>query len=546
MPIHKRTRFFLITALATIILAVAGWQFYKYDFVQKKIARTVREKTKGLYILKYDHLVFDEVAGRIHVRNIDVRPDTAIYQQLVREKKDPHLLLQLQFDSLDITGVKTPKALLNKELEGGKVELTGARIRIMVNHFKKDSSVYNPTPDLAKQLLGKLLKIAVDSVQIRDAAVVIGSLDNPEPEFRGDKVSLLLTHLLIDSTAGKDSTTILFSRELSLDCRELHLPTRNKRYTVGVANLSFTSKDNTLRVAQVSLKPHLSEAAFAAALPVQKDRYDFLLKDIALRHIDRKALWRKSLRADSLVIGESAFRIYRDLSRPPDTTSKVGKYPQQQLMRLPFPLSIGRIILTRSFIQYKEKNAKSHNSGSVQFHDVRASIQNLTNRREDARKDNRCIVDFHAKFLDKAPVDARLTLILRDPRGRFTIDGNIGGLDATALNPLTEPMALTRLEKGRINQLRFAIDGTDSSADGRVALSYRDIKVSMLKKDQDQRGYDKRGLISLFANFVVKNSSPADGPDPKEVHFRRIVNKSIFNLIWKTMFTGVKKSAGMK
>lgn len=510
---QKRTRWFLLSALTT---------------------------------LHYDHLAFDEVAGMLHVKNIDIQPDTAVYQQMIRDKKEPHMLLQVQIDSIVIAGVKTPKALLAKELVGGKVEVSGARIRIMVEHFKKDPTVYNPAPDLARQLLGKLLKIAIDSVKIKDATVLVGSLDSSETYFRGNKVSLLLAHFFIDSSTRKDSTTILFSHDLALDCKELLLPSGNKKYTIGVDSLRFTSTDNTLHVAQIRIKPLLSELAFAASFPMQKDRYDLLLKDIDLRHIDRRALWRKTIHFDSLVIGESAFRIYRDLSRPPDTTSKVGKYPQQQLMRLPFPLSIGKIIFRHSFIEYKEKNARSLLAGRVQFHDVRATIQNVTNRRADMRNDHRCIVDFHARFLNKAPITARLALFLGDPNGRFTIEGNLDDLDAPALNPVTEPMALARLEKGKIHRLHFAIRGTDSAADGEVKLSYNDLKVSMLKKDRNDGGYDKKGLATIFANIVIKNSSRGANPGTEDVHFDRIVNKSIFNLIWKTLFTGIKKSVVMK
>ncbi|HEY4111089.1 hypothetical protein [Puia sp.] len=536
----------LLSGLAVLVLLVVGWQVYKYYFVQRKLAQVVAEKTKGLYILHYDQLAFDEVAGMLHVKNIDIEPDTAVYQQMVRENKDPPLLLRIQVDALDIARVKTPKALLTKELEGGKVEVTRARIRIMVQHFKKDSAVYNPTPDLTKQLLGRLLKIAIDSVEIKDASIVVGSLDSSENYFRGNNVSLLLAHFFIDSSALKDSTTLLFSRGLTLTCKELDLPSGNKKYTIGTDSLRFTSTDNTLRVAQVKIRPRLSETAFAASFPIQKDRYDFSLKDIVLHHIDRKALWQKGIRADSLVIGESAFRIYRDISRPPDTTSKVGKYPQQLLMHVPFPLSIGKIIFAHSFIEYKEKNGKSNRSGRVQFHDARASIQNVTNRREDVKNDHRCIVDFHARFLNKAPINARLDLLLKDPKGRFTIEGDIGSLDAPSLNPLTEPMALTRLERGKINHLRFAIRGTDSAGYGQVTLSYEDIKVSLLKKDEGDAGFDKKDLASFLANLVVKNSSKSGKPAMKEVDFQRILNKSFFNLIWKTLFTGIKESVGMK
>ncbi|MBS1601508.1 MAG: hypothetical protein JST42_02485, partial [Bacteroidetes bacterium] len=101
------------------------------------------------------------------------------------------------------------------------------------------------------------------------------------------------------------------------------------------------------------------------------------------------------------------------------------------------------------------------------------------------------------------------------------------------------------LEKGKINHLHFAMHGTDSIGNGRVALSYNDIKVSLLKKDKDDAGYDKKAVASLFANLIVKNSSKPGKPGTEEVHFKRIVNKSFFNLIWKTLFTGVKESVGM-
>jgi hypothetical protein len=542
---RKRTRVLLLSALAVVILSVIGWQFYKYHVVDRRLAKTMKEKTKGLYILHYESLRFDEVAGMLHVRNIDIRPDTAVYREMVRARTNPHMLLQIQVDALDIDGVKTPKALLSKQLEGGKVEVTGARIKIMVQHFKKDSSVYNPTPDLTRQLLGNLLKIAIDNVEINDATVLVGSMDSSEIYFRGNKVSLLLSHLLIDSSAYKDSSTLLFSRGLAVDCKQLEMPA-GKRYTLAVDGLRFTSTDNTLRVSQLGIRPRLSETAFAASFPVQKDRYDFMLKDIALHHIDRKELWRKAVRCDSLVIGESAFSIYRDMTRPPDTTSKVGKYPQQQLMHLPFPLSIGKILFSHSYIEYKEKNAKTLRSGKVQFHAVRAVVRNVTNRKADIQNDNHCIVDFSARLQDKIPVNARLVMLLGDPKGRFTIQGEFGGFDAPSLNPLTEPLGLARLEKGRVNRLHFAIRGTDSASEGEVAMSYEDIKVSMLRKDKDDGGYDKKAVASLFANFIVKNSSPPDGPRTENVHFQRILNKSFFNLIWKTLFTGVKESVGMK
>ncbi|HEY4291143.1 MAG TPA: hypothetical protein VGN00_28775 [Puia sp.] len=540
-----KRRWYLL-AIGVVVLAVIAWQFYKYRLVHRKIDETVSEKTKGLYRIYYDKLSLDEVAGALHVKNIEIAPDTSVYHQMVLEKQDPPVLVRLTVPALDILGVKTPKALLKKEIEGAKVEIDGPTIEILTNRSRKDTAAYNPARDITKQLLGKLLQIKVDTILITHANVVVRNIHTGGEIVSSRDVSFLFSDVLIDSTTGKDSSRILFAKGLDISCDKITLPLRNKRYKLDVAGLRFTSHDDALSVHRFRIIPQLPENEFAYSFPVQKDRYDFLLEDISLQSIDRESLWHKELVVETMTIRNSSFKVYRDLSRPPDTTSKVGKYPQQLLMRLPFPVNIRRLIVEHSFIEYKERNAKSDSAGRLQFFDANGTFTNVTNRKKDILRDNKCVLKFRARLLNKTPVDARLVMLLKDPHGKFSIEGNIGAIDATALNPLTQPMGLARIEKGTINKLHFNITGTDSMSDGSVLLLYDNLKISLMKKDDEKGTLNKKVLASLFANFVIKNSNGGENPRVKEVHFDRILNKSFFNLIWKTIFTGIKKSAGMK
>lgn len=486
------------------------------------------------------------MAGALHVKNIGIAPDTSVYHQMVLDKHDPPVLLRLTVPELNILGVKTPKALFKKEIEGAKVEIDGATIEILTDPSRKDTSAYNPAGDLTKQLLGKLLQIKVDTVLITHANVVVRNIHTGDEIVSSKDVSFLFSDVLIDSTTGKDSSRILFARSLDMSCDRIALPLRNKKYKLDVGGLKFTSHNNALSVHQVRIIPQLPENEFAYSFPVQKDRYDFLLEDISLLAIDRASLWRKELVADEMTVGKSSFKVYRDLSRPPDSTSKVGKYPQQLLMRLPFPVNIKRLIFEHSFIEYKEKNAKSESAGRLQFFDANATLTNVTNRKKDIARDNKCVLKFRASIFNKTPVEARLVMLLNDPHGKFSIEGDIGSIDVTALTPLTQPMGLARMEKGTIHKLHFDITGTDSASDGSVLLLYDDLKISLLKKDKEEGTLNKKVLVSLFANFVIKNSNSGENPRVADVHFDRIRNKSFFNLIWKTIFTGIKKSVGMK
>jgi hypothetical protein len=539
---------YLLITIGVVIVAVIAWQFYKYKLVNNKVNKAVSEKSEGLYSIHYDGLIIDEVSGALHVKNIAITPDTAVYNQLAEEKKNPPALLRLSIPALDISGVKTPKALLTKEIEGRKVEISGPTIEIELAHFSTDSTVYNPGKDLYKELLGKFLKIQMDSIEVTHAKVIVRNRGSKEIVFSGNNVSFLLSDLLIDSLTSKDSSRIFFSKNLDMDCDEIAFPSKNKKYRLQVEKLRFTGRDNSFYIGRVRIIPQLPEEKFARSFPVQKDRYDFMLEGINLRNIDRGGLWRKRVEADSLIIGKSSFKIYRDLSRPPDTVSKVGNYPQELLMRLPIPVNIRNLIFAHSFIEYKEKNGKSDSAGKVQFFDARARISNVTNIKQAIARNNACTLLFKARFLNKATVDARLVMLLKDPRGRFSIDGNMGAIDLLSLNVLTQPMGLARMEKGHIDNLHFNFSGTDSTSKGRLTMLYSDIKISLLKKDKEENKYDKKGLASLAAGIIIKKSNPGKGGDARtvDVHYNRILYKSFFNLIWKTIFTGVKETVGVK
>ena len=544
----KRRLSWLLAGIGILVIAVIGWQFYKYRIVNRKVGEAVDEKSKGLYSIKYEGLRIDEVSGALHVKNIEIIPDTTVYNRMISEKTNPPVLLRLTIPALDITGVKTPKALLSKQIVGGIVLVSDPTIEIELNQFSRDSTVYNPGKDVYKELLGKFLKIQMDSVEVVRAKVIVRNRGSREIAFRCDNVSFLLTDLLIDSMSNKDNSRILFARNLDMACDEIALPSRNKKYRLRVEKVRFTGRDNSFYIGRIRLAPQLSEAEFAASFPVQKDRYDLTMEGISLRHIDRGAFWRKRIEGDSLIIARSSFKIFRDLSYPPDTVSKVGKFPQQLLMRLPIPVDINKTVFVHSFIEYKEKNARSDSSGKVQFFDVHATISHVTNMREAIAQDNKCVVLFRAKFLDKAPVDARVVLLLKDPRGRFSIEGNVGAIDTRSLNVLTQPMGLARMEKGRIDHLHFNFTGTDSSSGGKLEMLYSDLKISLLKKDKDENKYDKKGLASLAANIILKKSNPGKNEKARvaDVHFNRILYKSFFNLIWKTIFTGMKETVGAK
>jgi hypothetical protein len=117
-------------------------------------------------------------------------------------------------------------------------------------------------------------------------------------------------------------------------------------------------------------------------------------------------------------------------------------------------------------------------------------------------------------------------------------------LDAPALNELLKPMALAELKKGKINRLRYHLDATNTYGRGRLEMQYENLSVKLLKKDEDKNKYKTKVLPTLAAGLIVKDSNPMNGKmRTADVNYTRDIHRSIFNLMWKSLFSAIKEVA---
>ena len=107
-------------------------------------------------------------------------------------------------------------------------------------------------------------------------------------------------------------------------------------------------------------------------------------------------------------------------------------------------------------------------------------------------------------------------------------------------------MALIKVNSGKVNSLDFNFNGNNNGAKGDFIMKYDNLNVDVLKIDKETKKIKKRGLLSMAANLVVKDSNPQSGDLRTETpEFNRDIYKSFFNLVWKTVFTGMKQTVGI-
>ncbi|HZZ74765.1 MAG TPA: hypothetical protein VFE04_02520, partial [Puia sp.] len=470
---HKSGLFYILSCAFIIILTVGYfvWRNYKYRLVNKKLDTLVTGKSKGLYQLSYEHLIIDEALGNISAENVELIPDSMVYQKLLDQKTAPESLFYIRIPKLTVSGVKTPKALLNKEISAHIFRIQNAEIEIRMGKSKKEKQTDFGSilaSEQYRQLLGKLNSVVADSVVVENARLKLVDRETKNVRYKAEGLSIRFAGIAIDSVTQKDSSRMLFSNDQAIHCNQLEIPSRDKVYDFRISGLDYNSQTGQLRTEQVRLIPLQSETAFADANKYAKDRLNLAIGHIDLIHLNRQSLLRQEFVADSLILTNLSLHDFRDKSKPHDSVDRTNNYPQQVIMRLSLPVYIKKIIVRDSYIEYKEKNEKSDSSGKVAFFHVNASIRNVTNMKDSISKDHQMKVHFESSFLNATPFTAEINLRLNDRNGNFQLDAKMGEIDAVLLNPLVKPMALAEMEKGKISGLRYHMEGTNIHARGKV------------------------------------------------------------------------------
>jgi hypothetical protein len=204
------------------------------------------------------------------------------------------------------------------------------------------------------------------------------------------------------------------------------------------------------------------------------------------------------------------------------------------------------VTLNKADITYTEKQENTDSTGVIAFANSTITISNMTNLPEVIKENSELNIAFQSNILRQIPIKGNFIFTLNSKDGQFRANGNTGGFNAEILNKVTIPMALIKIKSGKINSLNFNFTGNNTSAKGTVVMKYNDLKVDVLKRDKNTNDIKKRGLVSLVANVIVKNDNPLEGT-LREVtpEYERNIYKSFFNLIWKTLFAGMKETVGI-
>ncbi|MEP7165606.1 MAG: hypothetical protein ABI741_12975 [Ferruginibacter sp.] len=486
-------------------------------------------KVKEVYINNEGvHTIFTDVEYNAPGKFIKLKN----FQQKNKEQ-------QIVFDinNTAINNINTDSFILNQQLKAEELISDGGMLTFYRKQNKNATSG-NDEIEIDNNYFDEAL---LNKVIVGNTKILIYDKAKPaSPPFTLTNVKFIATDIQ-KLYSGTSIRNLVSRSNWALSADGFSFMSEDKRYKMSVGNFDVNNVNSSMRISSFSVVPQVTEEAFSKSLQYQEDLYNINFKGIEVKGIDTRLLiTQKRLEAETATL-QPEIKAYNDRTVAPNPASKVGKYPHQLLKKIKLPLNIKKLIIKNGYVAYKEKGAISEQTGIVFFKNINGTISNVTNIKEVISKNNMLVLNARALFMGVSDLQTTWKLPLDTDNGDFNVSGVGGAFNVEALNSITEPLGMVSMRKGRVNKLSFDLTGNDMMAKGTSTLLYEDLKIDLLKKDSTDT--KKKGLMSLVANILVKDKNPQNGEVRKnEVNEERVITKSFFYLVWRSIFSAAKKT----
>lgn len=318
------------------------------------------------------------------------------------------------------------------------------------------------------------------------------------------------------------------------------------KYAVSTKNFGYKTKfynmtagflkldQNTINVTAFAMKPLVSRAQFIKMIPVESDLYD-----ITANQITANGTWdlfsdQKLIRASNVTIRNADANIFR--SKIPEDDPKEKPLYSRMLRSIKIPMVVNNLNLKDSKLVYEEDTPESAGPGKLTFSNFNMNVKNLNSAKIKGNP-TRVDIKINCSFMNLAPLSVNWNFDVADQGDRFAISGRTTNLPATGINPFIRPY-LHVTATGTIQEMLFNFRGNPKGLNGKFNLKHKDLKVTILDKENK----DKKGFLTAVANLLVKSDSGKLPEDVDVEDVERDPTKSFFNLFWKGIEQGLKKT----
>lgn len=325
---------------------------------------------------------------------------------------------------------------------------------------------------------------------------------------------------------------------LSFKIKDYYVTTRNLSYKTQFYNMSLgllKLNKNKVQVNNFAMQPLVSRAQFIKMIPVERDLYDLKAGQITAEGEWDLFSQNKMINASHVGIESADANIFR--SKIPKDDPKIKALYSKMLRSIKIPMTINNLDLKNSVLVYEEDTPESMGPGKLTFSNFNMNVKNL-NSAKIKGKPTKVDIKINCSFMNLSPLSVNWSFDVADQNDRFAISGKTSNLPASGINPFIRPYLHVTATAGTIQEMLFNFKGNPAGLHGSFNLKHKDLKIAVLNKNN----HEKKGFLTAVANIFIKSDS---GSYPESVaveNVERDPTKSFFNLFWKGIEQGLKKT----
>ena len=509
------------------------------NYLRKKIE--IRQETPT-YAFTYEALDIDILSERITFTNFRMTPREEYREAFNADQTTEKALKELGVNRVTVEGVGLMNFLWDKHIDITEIRVDSVSLDLFVPEGRQKSPPKEKgkggftlegirLPGIAELSLGRFLlgSFRMHQIKLTTADTLIsfasegGSLDGlGMTKATGDEKSFF-------EPALNDLTLSLNSEKLDL---------RENLYSMGFEKMRYTFASQDLKINNLTFYPREEREAFR-----KKNTYSFEIYNARLNALDLSDFDLDQFLNHGMVsIGKMEMdsldlEIFRDKTKPFDETRR-PLLLHQKLAALEFPIHISEVGARNSYLHYTELSEDGKAPMQLDFSDLEVSVTNITSIPDSLLSGKPLTLKLSGKLDRAVPIGVQIDMDY-DSEAFKVVGHTEGASNFTSLNKTVLPAIGLQFTEGRLDGLRFHMNGNPYSVHGNLTLLYHELRVELHRQDQTERK-----TLSWVANNLLKASNPRKNGHTivGEIHFERIPYKGLGNFVWKGVQSGIINS----
>lgn len=539
-------------ALAIIIVAVLWYYSRNWKpIVEQRLQEVVQHSTDSLYNLSYSDLDLNIALGNVTLHDVELRPDSVVYQRMVQQQVAPNNRYHIKVKQLKVRRFSLRDVLYRKNLNIRAISFETPEIHMLSEqHSFNDTIVKENDKTFYESVKGLFTSINVKDITLDEVKFTYTTIDKGKTsDLHLDRVKILVHDVLVDETSVSDTTRLFYTKMVDVNIPGFEYELSDGFYKVKFDDLQINTQNQNMLFTKVVYQPKMNKQAFYRAKKENVTMTKLVLDTLRFEQMDfQRIIDDQQTIASKVQLKNGTVDLYSDKRYFKQPVNKIGQSPHQKLLQATKLLRIDTLLVDNISVTYHEFSGKYHKEGSISFEQAHGYLTNVTNDKYKLEQDRFMRADLSAKIMGAGTLRAKFGFDMLSDEGFHTYQGTLGSMKATAFNRILRPLLNVEIASGDIHRVAFNMEGNDYSNWGDFEFEYDDLKINLLNKPEAGEQKSSKKLTSFLVNeLLINNSNPSpEGEFLKgKIRYKRVPEHTFFKTVWQSLLEGIKQSAGI-